>query len=119
MIEFIANTEDPKNIHPMDEVLSTPGCNVDNSQLDTGLDTVADLLGKNKEPDSQLDIGLDTVADDTVKKSNLLALGEESSGDIDMEKDHSIEKSPSLMQAFTMLKRGRERKMKGCVHFYN
>ena len=98
MIEFIADLEDPKNIHPMDEVLSTPGCNVDNSQLDTGLDI---------------------VADDTVKKSNLLAGGEESFGDIDMEKDHSIEKSPSLMQAFTMLKRGRERKMKGCVHFYN
>ena len=95
MIEFIADTKDPKNIHPMDEVLSTIGCNVDNSQLDTRLDIVADLLGKNKEHDSQLDIGLDTVADDTVKKSNLLALGEESSGDSDMEKDHSKEKSPS------------------------
>ena len=71
---------------------------------------MADFLGENKEPNPK---------DDTIKERTLLDLGEESSGDSDMEKDHSKEKSPSLLQVVTMLRRGRKRKMKGCVHFYN
>ena len=109
MIEFITDKEDAKNIHPMDEVFSTPGLNVENSQLDTELDTVADFLGKDKDPDPK---------DDTVKDRDLVDLGEESPINSEKEKEHPKENSPSLLQALKMIKSGRKRKMKGCVHFY-
>ena len=57
--------------------------------------------------------------DDTMKEREVVDLGDESLVDSDIEKEHPKEKSPSLLQAFKLLKRGKKRKMQGCVHFYN
>lgn len=109
MIDFIAEKEDARNIHPLDEVFSTPGLNIEPSQLNKKLDTLVESICKDKEPDA---------TDENVKDKDIVDMGEESSVNSDKEKEHPKEKSPSLLQAMKILKRGRKRKIKGCFHSY-
>ena len=78
--------------------------------MDTEQDIKVEPLGKNKEPNP-------TAKNDPTKEREVVDLGDESHVDSDLEKEHPKEKSPSLLQAIKVLKRGKKRRMQGCVHF--